>query len=220
MTFSAESQGQRRLINTINHHDVTFVSGPAGTGKTFVSVGIALQDIMNSQYGKLVLTRPAITNEKIGYVPGTEAEKFEPFMLPLMEAIQKHSRKKKNLKQFVQLATLAYIRGRTFENCFMILDEAQNVTISQMKMYLTRIGKYSKMIVIGDDTQTDLRFSNGLKDALERLAHIKTIGFVTLDLSDNQRHDIIPEIIEAYETDDTQIWEDIDEEADWFEEVP
>jgi phosphate starvation-inducible PhoH-like protein len=220
LTFEPKSKGQIRLIKTIKHHDVVFVTGPAGTGKTYVTVVQALESIMQNHYGRLMLTRPAVTaGEKIGYVPGTEAEKFEPFMVPLMEAIQKASKKKKNLKQFIHLATIAYMRGRTFENCFMILDESQNVTIAQMKMYLTRIGKYSKMVIIGDETQTDLRFENGLKDALDRLAHVKSIGFVTLDSSDNQRHDVVPEIVKAYEADDAQAWEDIDEEEDWFEEV-
>lgn len=200
---------QKTYVNAMKHNDLTFGVGPAGTGKTFLGVAAALSALKNNQVKKIILTRPVVeAGESLGFLPGDLKEKIDPYLVPLYDALydmlgvqQTNAYLEKNI---IEIAPLAFMRGRTLENAFVILDEAQNTTIAQMKMFLTRLGFSSKMLITGDPTQTDLPKGvySGLKDALKHLNGLKDIEIVEFDTLDVVRHPLVQRILERYETHD------------------
>ncbi len=203
--------GQKRYIDHIRHHDVTFGIGPAGTGKTFLAVVMAIAALKKGEVKKIILTRPAVeAGENLGFLPGDLKEKVDPYLRPVYDALYQifgieHTNRLME-RGVIEIAPLAYMRGRTLEDAFVILDEAQNTTIAQMKMFLTRLGFQSKMIVNGDISQIDLPrgSSSGLVHAGKILKNISTITFVHFDSSDVVRHPVVAQIIEAYDKAETQ----------------
>ena len=200
---------QLEYYKAVQSNDIVFAIGPAGTGKTYLAVAMALAELKKSTVSKIILSRPAVeAGESLGYLPGDLKEKLDPYLRPLLDAlfIMLGPDKLKNLmeKNIIEIIPLAYMRGRTLTNAFIILDEAQNATITQMKMFLTRMGEDSKVIVTGDITQIDLpqkRFS-GLINANEVLQTIKGIEFVYFDEKDVVRHKLVTQIIKAYDKDE------------------
>lgn len=202
----ARTLGQSHYVSAIRKKDIVFAIGPAGTGKTYLAVVFAVQALRNGQVKKIVLTRPAVeAGESLGFLPGDLQEKVDPYLRPLYDALydlmgtEQVSRAME--RGMIEIAPLAYMRGRTLEDSFVILDEAQNTTPEQMKMFLTRLGFGSKMIITGDLTQIDLPkgANSGLKDAWDKLKGIKEIGFVPLTHADVVRHTLVQKIIEAYD---------------------
>ena len=200
--------GQKVYVDSIKSHDVVFGIGPAGTGKTFLAVTLAVTALKRGQVKRIVLTRPAVeAGESLGFLPGDLKEKVDPYLRPVYDALYQILGKEQTTRlmerEIIEIAPLAYMRGRTLEDAFVILDEAQNTTIMQMKMFLTRLGFNSKMIVNGDMSQIDLprRVKSGLIDAMEKLKGIKTIDFVHFSASDVVRHPVVADIINAYEKD-------------------
>jgi phosphate starvation-inducible PhoH-like protein len=200
------TQGQARYVQSIREHDITFAIGPAGTGKTYLAVAVAVEALKNHQIRKIVLVRPAVeAGESLGYLPGDITAKINPYLRPLLDALQEmidYDQMKRYMEQdVVEVVPLAYMRGRTLNEAFIILDEAQNTTVSQMKMFLTRMGNGSKIVISGDTTQVDLprASASGLTDALHRLSDIKGINVVQLTKSDIVRHRLVQEIVRAYE---------------------
>ncbi len=201
-----KTMGQSKYIETISKNYVTFGVGPAGTGKTYLAVAMAVKAFKEKSVQKIILTRPAVeAGENLGFLPGDLQMKVDPYLRPLYDAIFDmlgaevfYSLMEKNI---IEVAPLAYMRGRTLDNAFIILDEAQNTTKEQMKMFLTRLGQGSKAIVNGDITQIDLRRDqkSGLKHAMEILDDVKGVEFVNLDRSDIVRHSVVQRIIDAYE---------------------
>lgn len=197
--------GQRKYIQTIKHHDITFGIGPAGTGKTYLAVVMAVSALKKGQVQRLVLTRPAVeAGENLGFLPGDLKEKVDPYLRPIYDALyaimgRDHTGRLLE-RGVIEIAPLAYMRGRTLDEAFVILDEAQNTTQEQMKMFLTRLGFNSRMVVNGDITQIDLpRHSrSGLLQAQQLLRHLPHIGFVDFQASDVIRHPVVAEIIKAY----------------------
>jgi len=192
-----------KLLNTKN---IVIAVGPAGTGKTYVAVAKALSCLQEGKVNKIILSRPAVeAGEKLGFLPGDLKEKVDPFLRPIYDALYSmlpfEQVEKKILNNVIEIAPIAFMRGRTLEDCFIILDEAQNTTRTQMKMFLTRLGKNSKMVVVGDVTQIDLvsERDSGLKDAVKKLKKIDDIGFIELYEKDVVRHDLVKKIINAYE---------------------
>lgn len=188
------------------NNDVVFSIGPAGTGKTFLAVAMALDSLKKNEVSRIILTRPAVeAGESLGFLPGDLSEKIDPYLRPLTDALQYmvSPDKLKSLKErnIVEINPLAYMRGRTLNNAFIILDEAQNTTVSQMKMFLTRLGNNSKAIITGDITQIDLprKTQSGLVNIEQILKNIKGIDFIYFDKSDVVRHRLVAEIINAYE---------------------
>ena len=200
---------QLEYYKAVQSNDIVFAIGPAGTGKTYLAVAMALAELKKSMVSKIILSRPAVeAGESLGYLPGDLKEKLDPYLRPLLDAlfIMLGPDKLKNLmeKNIIEIIPLAYMRGRTLTNAFIILDEAQNATITQMKMFLTRMGEGSKVIVTGDITQIDLpqkRFS-GLINANEVLQTISGIEFVYFDEKDVVRHKLVTQIIKAYDKDE------------------
>lgn len=198
--------GQKRYIDAINKHDVTFGIGPAGTGKTFLAVVLAIAALKKGTVKRIILTRPAIeAGESLGFLPGDLKEKVDPYLRPVYDALYQifgveHTNRLME-RGVIEIAPLAYMRGRTLDDAFVILDEAQNTTVAQMKMFLTRLGFHSKMIVNGDISQIDLPKGaiSGLVDAQKTLNNIKNIAFVNFDASDVVRHPVVAQIIEAYD---------------------
>ena len=197
---------QRQYIQQILKHDLTFCTGPAGTGKTFLAVTVAAQALLANQYERLILTRPAVeAGEKLGFLPGDLQQKIDPFLRPLYDALYEFidPEKMSNLMErgVIEVAPLAYMRGRTLNNAFVIVDEAQNTTPAQMKMVLTRLGFRSKMIVTGDMTQTDLPLNqqSGLAVALKILQHIEGIALCEFTQKDVVRNPLVQTIVAAYE---------------------
>ena len=187
---------------------MVFGIGPAGTGKTFLAVTLAVTALKRGQVKRIVLTRPAVeAGESLGFLPGDLKEKVDPYLRPVYDALYQILGKEQTTRlmerEIIEIAPLAYMRGRTLEDAFVILDEAQNTTIMQMKMFLTRLGFNSKMIVNGDMSQIDLprRVKSGLIDAMEKLKGIKAIDFVHFSASDVVRHPVVADIINAYEKD-------------------
>ena len=200
------TEGQRRYIQTMRSHVVTFSSGPAGSGKTFLAVGMAVQHLLAGQVEKIILVRPAVeAGEKLGFLPGDLNEKIRPYLLPLLDALRYFLGQARAdhyaEKGVIEIAPLAYMRGRTLSNSFMILDEAQNTTIEQMKMFLTRIGKNSRAVITGDISQIDLepRTPSGLVHAMEVLQNVRDVGFALLEAQDILRHPVVGAIVKAYQ---------------------
>ena len=200
--------GQKVYVDSIKSHDVVFGIGPAGTGKTFLAVTLAVTALKRGQVKRIVLTRPAVeAGESLGFLPGDLKEKIDPYLRPVYDALYQILGKEQTTRlmerEIIEIAPLAYMRGRTLEDAFVILDEAQNTTIMQMKMFLTRLGFNSKMIVNGDMSQIDLprRVKSGLVDAMEKLKEIKAIDFVYFSANDVVRHPVVADIINAYEKD-------------------
>lgn len=200
--------GQKLYVDSVKSHDVVFGIGPAGTGKTFLAVTLAVTALKRGQVKRIVLTRPAVeAGESLGFLPGDLKEKVDPYLRPVYDALYQILGKEQTTRlmerETIEIAPLAYMRGRTLEDAFVILDEAQNTTIMQMKMFLTRLGFNSKMIINGDISQIDLprKVKSGLIDAIEKLQGIKAIDFVHFSAKDVVRHPVVAEIIKAYEID-------------------
>ncbi|MCH1496233.1 MAG: PhoH family protein [Rubripirellula sp.] len=200
--------GQSRYVEAIRKYDLTFATGPAGCGKTYLAVATAVESLRAGEVRKIVLVRPAVeAGENLGFLPGDLRAKLNPYLRPLMDALGDmidYDQARHLMEQdTIEVIPLAYMRGRTLNDAFIILDEAQNATISQMKMFLTRMGERSKMVVSGDETQQDLPrgITSGLRDALRRLGEIDGIGTVRLQASDIVRHRLVQKIVEAYEDD-------------------
>ena len=199
--------GQGRYMKAIRDHELVFAVGPAGTGKTFLAVAMAVEALKQQRIKKIVLVRPAVeAGESLGFLPGDFQAKINPYLRPLLDSLHAmidHEQIRQFMEQdVIEVIPLAYMRGRTLNDAFIILDEAQNATVSQMKMFLTRMGEGSKIVASGDITQIDLprTASSGLIDAVSRLKNIKGIGQVTLTANDIVRHRLVQEIVEAYET--------------------
>ncbi len=205
----ARNTKQLQYFRKVLENDIVFAIGPAGTGKTYLAVAMALAELKKSNVSKIILSRPAVeAGESLGYLPGDLKEKLDPYLRPLLDAlfIMLGPDKLKNLmeRNIIEIIPLACMRGRTLANSFIILDEAQNATITQMKMFLTRMGEKSKVIVAGDVTQIDLprKGFSGLMNANEILQEIKGISFVYFDENDVVRHKLVTDIIRAYESDE------------------
>jgi len=201
------SNNQKKYFQLLNEKNIVFAVGPAGTGKTFLAVAKAVAALQKGLVNKIILSRPAVeAGEKLGFLPGDLKDKVDPFLRPIYDALYDmmpfDQVEKKINNGIIEIAPIAFMRGRTLENCFVILDEAQNTSKIQMKMFLTRLGKNSQMVVVGDITQIDLVSKNdsGLLDAEVKLSHIKDIGFVYLNDKDVVRHDLVKKIINAYDS--------------------
>jgi len=201
--------GQRKYIDTIRNHVLTFAVGPAGTGKTYLAMALAVMALKNKEVERIILTRPAVeAGEKLGFLPGDLTQKVDPYLRPLYDAMYDFmgadSYTKLIERGIVEVAPLAYMRGRTLSDAFIILDEAQNTTTEQMKMFLTRMGFHSRVVVTGDITQTDLPLGkcSGLAEAVKLLHNIPEIGIVELSSRDIVRHELVQKIVEAYEAHD------------------
>jgi phosphate starvation-inducible PhoH-like protein len=202
----AKTFRQRQYIQAVRTHDLTFCIGPAGTGKTFLAAVLAVQALLQNQYERLILTRPAVeAGERLGFLPGDLQQKVNPYLRPLYDALYEFIDPEKipNLMErgVIEVAPIAYMRGRTLNNAFVILDEAQNTTPAQMKMILTRLGFRSRMVVTGDLTQTDLpqNQSSGLAVAQKILQSVEGIAFCHLSKADVVRHPLVQRIVSAYE---------------------
>jgi phosphate starvation-inducible PhoH-like protein len=203
-----KTANQRAYVEAMRKHDVIFAIGPAGTGKTYLAMAQAVSELLRGTVSRIVLTRPAVeAGEKLGFLPGDLAEKVNPYLRPLYDALHDmvglEKAEQMVVRGTVEVAPLAFMRGRTLNSCFAILDEAQNTTREQMQMFLTRLGFESKAVITGDVTQTDLpegRIS-GLHDASRVLAHVTDIGFCRLDDRDVVRHPLVRQIIDAYARD-------------------
>tara|TARA_S200000501_G_scaffold378718_1_gene443047 strand:+ start:22291 stop:23250 length:960 start_codon:yes stop_codon:yes gene_type:complete len=205
-SITSKTDGQKKYAKLLGENDVVFSIGPAGTGKTFLAVAFAIAALKNHEVDQIVLCRPAVeAGESLGFLPGDLMEKVDPYFAPLYDALG-FMLSEKDLRyllndNIIEIIPLAYMRGRTLDNAFMILDEAQNATIMQMKMFLTRLGNHSKAIVTGDITQIDLqrRKSSGLVQVVDILKNVEGIGFATLKDKDVVRHPLVRKIIHAYD---------------------
>ena len=203
--LEAMTEAQAHYMMSIEGSSVTFGVGPAGTGKTYVCGAMAADMLLDNSVERIILTRPAVeAGESFGFLPGELEEKYEPFLLPFRDVLNERLGKSRVdyliKKGDIEPATLAHMRGRTFKNAFIILDEAQNVTVTQMKMFLTRIGKGCTVVINGDLKQKDIREQSGLEDAISRLSEVGGIRTVAFEREDVVRSGIVQEIIEAYET--------------------
>jgi len=205
--IKAITANQRKLVEMMNKNDMVFAIGPAGTGKTYTGVALAVRALKNKEVKRIILTRPAVeAGESLGFLPGDLKEKLDPYMQPLYDALRDMIPPEKLAKYIedgtIQIAPMAFMRGRTLDNAFVILDEAQNTTHAQMKMFLTRMGKNAKFMLTGDPGQIDLprRVISGLKEALLVLKDIKGIGMIYLDDKDVVRHRLVKKVIEAYKS--------------------
>ena len=206
----ARTSNQRKLVDLSYDKDMVFAIGPAGTGKTYTAVALAVRALKNKEVKRIILTRPAVeAGENLGFLPGDMKDKLDPYMQPLYDALNDMIPSEK-LKAFIeerviQIAPLAFMRGRTLDNAFVILDEGQNTTVQQMKMFLTRMGRSAKFVVTGDMTQIDLpnRQKSGLSHSLELLKDVPEIGVVYLDQKDVIRHKLVMKIIQAYKQEQT-----------------
>jgi phosphate starvation-inducible PhoH-like protein len=203
------TEGQARYIDMIRKHDLTIATGPAGTGKTFLAVATAVESLKAEQIRKIVLVRPAVeAGESLGFLPGDLRAKLNPYLRPLLDALNDmvDFDQARNLmeREVIEVVPLAYMRGRTLNDSFIILDEAQNTTVPQMKMFLTRMGQRSKMVISGDTSQLDLPrgVASGLADAIQRLQKIEGVGVMRLENRDIVRHRLVQQIVEAYEKQD------------------
>ena len=203
--IAPKTLNQYRLVEVANKNDLVFASGPAGTGKTYISVAMAVRTLKNKEVKKIIITRPAVeAGETLGFLPGDLKEKIDPYLRPIYDALNDMlpPDKLKSYSEYgiIEIAPLAYMRGRTLNHAFVLLDEAQNTTPEQIKMFLTRLGPESKVIVTGDPSQIDLprNQKSGFVDALKILTGVTGIGFVELDYSDVVRHKLVKKIIRAY----------------------
>ena len=203
--IKAMTENQQKLVDHMAKNDMVFAVGPAGTGKTYTGVALAVKALKEKQVKRIILTRPAVeAGENLGFLPGDMKEKLDPYMQPLYDALRDMLPPEKLedylLKGIIQIAPLAFMRGRTLDNAFVILDEAQNTTHNQMKMFLTRMGKNAKFMITGDPGQIDLPRStmSGLKEALLILKDVEGIGIIYLDDKDVVRHRLVRKVIEAY----------------------
>ncbi|MBC50114.1 MAG: phosphate starvation-inducible protein PhoH [Pelagibacteraceae bacterium] len=201
----AKTKGQKLYLDAVLKSDIVFAVGPAGTGKTYQAVASAVSSLKNKEVEKIVVTRPAVeAGERLGFLPGDLKEKIDPYLRPIYDSFDENLPKDKVTKlienQKIEIAPIAYLRGRTLNNSYIILDEAQNTSPIQMKMFLTRFGEQSKMVITGDITQTDLpsKSKSGLKDAINNLKKIKDISFVYLSDKDVVRHSLVQKIVKAY----------------------
>lgn len=202
----ARTEGQQRYLRALRDRELVFCVGPAGTGKTYLAVAMAVAALRRGQFKKIVLVRPAVeAGEHLGFLPGDLEQKINPYLRPLFDALHDvldYSLLRRYLgNDLVEIAPLAYMRGRTLNDAVIILDEAQNATVSQMKMFLTRMGQNAKIVVTGDTTQVDLPTgtTSGLADAIERLREVEGVAVVRLDKSDIVRHPLVQAIVDAYE---------------------
>ena len=209
--ISARSANQQLLVRSFMENDMTFAVGPAGSGKTYTGIALAVRALKNKEIRKIILSRPAVeAGEKLGFLPGDMKEKLDPYLQPLYDALEDMipAQKLREMMEqgIIQIAPLAFMRGRTLNDAVVILDEAQNTTGAQLKMFLTRMGINTKMIITGDVTQIDLPHStrSGLIEALRILDNVPGIGFVHLDKKDIVRHKLVTRIVEAYEKKDRQ----------------
>ena len=205
--IKAKTFNQKRLVETMHENDMVFAIGPAGTGKTYTGVALAVKALKEKKVRRIILTRPAVeAGENLGFLPGDLNEKLDPYMQPLYDALRdmipNETLQSHIEKGIIQIAPLAFMRGRTLDNAFVILDEAQNSTHSQMKMFLTRMGKNAKFMITGDPGQIDLprRMISGLKEALLILKNSEGIGIIYLDDKDVIRHPLVKKVINAYKT--------------------
>lgn len=205
--IKAKTANQRRLVDASKNNDMVFAIGPAGTGKTYTGVALAVKALKEKQVRKIILTRPAVeAGENLGFLPGDLKEKLDPYMQPLYDALREMISPEKLTHYIdtgiIQVAPMAFMRGRTLDNAFVILDEAQNTTHAQMKMFLTRMGKNAKFLITGDPGQIDLprRTISGLKEALLVLQNVEGIEIIYLDDKDVIRHKLVKEVIAAYKT--------------------
>lgn len=211
LVIKARTPNQGVLVESVANNDMVFAIGPAGTGKTYTAVALAVRALKNKEVRRIILTRPAVeAGENLGFLPGDLKEKLDPYLQPLFDALRDMIPPDK-LKLYmdggtIQIAPLAYMRGRTLDNAFVILDEAQNATQMQMKMFLTRMGQSAKFVITGDLTQIDLPRTreSGLQKAMNLLNKVKGIGFVHFDKSDVIRHRLVKKILEAYEKDENR----------------
>jgi len=201
----ARSKNQEKFVNSINKNDLVFGVGPAGTGKTYLAVAAAVQSLLNNQISRIILSRPAVeAGERLGFLPGDLKEKIDPYLRPLYDALNDLMPKKileNNIESgIIEIAPLAFMRGRTLENAFIILDEAQNTTNMQMKMFVTRLGRNSKMVILGDVTQIDLPTgsSSGLNQILKLLPKEEGIEIINFQSKDIVRHRLVDKIVKAY----------------------
>lgn len=201
----ARTPNQQRLVEAVKHNDMVFAIGPAGTGKTYTAVALAVRALKNKEIKRIILTRPAVeAGENLGFLPGDMREKLDPYLQPLYDALRDMIPQQKLLSYWedntIEIAPLAFMRGRTLDNAFVILDEAQNATASQLKMFLTRMGRNAKFVVTGDITQIDLprNQKSGLIQATNILQGIEGIEIIRLDNSDVVRHRLVTQIINAY----------------------
>jgi phosphate starvation-inducible PhoH-like protein len=211
MIIKAKTANQKKLVEASLSHDIVFAVGPAGTGKTYTAVALAVKALKDKQVKKIIITRPAVeAGENLGFLPGDLKEKIDPYLMPIYDALNDMLVSEKLSgyieKNVVEIAPLAYMRGRTLNNAFIILDEAQNTTPMQLKMFLTRMGPNSKIVVTGDVTQIDLprNQKSGLQDALQKLNKINGIKFIELDGRDVVRHPLVVKILNAYEEADNK----------------
>ena len=211
LRIKAKTKNQKQMVSAMQKNDMLFAIGPAGTGKTYTAVALAVKALKEKEVRRIVLTRPAVeSGEKLGFLPGDMKEKLDPYMQPLYDALRDmipHERLASFIeKGTVEIAPLAFMRGRTLDHAFVILDEAQNTTHAQMKMFLTRMGPSAKFIITGDPGQIDLpsKQVSGLKEAMLALQNVKGISFVQLDDKDVIRHRLVKEIISAYKSIETE----------------
>lgn len=209
--IQARSRNQKRLVELFNDNDMVFAIGPAGSGKTYLSIALAVAALKNKQARKIILSRPAVeAGEKLGFLPGDMKDKIDPYLQPLYDALEDMipAMKLQEMmeQKIIQIAPLAFMRGRTLNDAVVILDEAQNTTTQQIKMFLTRMGVNTKMIITGDISQIDLpnHTRSGLVDALEVLKDVKGIGFARMSKEDIVRHKLVPRIVEAYNQKDKE----------------
>jgi phosphate starvation-inducible PhoH-like protein len=206
LIIKPKTPNQQALVKSSFENDLVFAVGPAGTGKTYIAVALAVRALKNKEVKKIIITRPAVeAGENLGFLPGDLKEKIDPYLRPIYDAlddmIPAEKMKLYQENRTIEIAPLAYMRGRTLNNAFILLDEAQNTTNMQMKMFLTRMGQNSKIIVTGDQSQIDLprNQKSGLVDAIHVLKDVKGIGFVYLDGKDVVRHKLVREIVQAYD---------------------
>jgi phosphate starvation-inducible PhoH-like protein len=204
-TVRAKTLGQKQYLQAIDDHTITFGIGPAGTGKTYLAVAKAVAALYRKEVSRIILTRPAVeAGERLGYLPGTLSEKIDPYLRPLFDALQEMLEPDATAKLMesgvIEVAPLAYMRGRTLNDSFIILDEAQNTTAEQMKMFLTRLGFGSKMVVTGDTTQVDLPTGkSGLDVATSILSEVSDLHISKLSSKDVVRHELVTRIVDAYD---------------------
>jgi phosphate starvation-inducible PhoH-like protein len=208
-TINARSPGQREYLTALRERDMVFALGPAGSGKTYLAVAMGVSLLLSGKVERIVLSRPAVeAGERLGFLPGDMREKIDPYLRPLYDALHDMVPAEQIAKRMeagdIEIAPLAFMRGRTLSHCYVILDEAQNTTAMQMRMFLTRLGEGSRMVVTGDPSQTDLPRGekSGLADAVETLDHVEGIRFVRLSSKDVVRHDLVTRIVEAYDARD------------------